>query len=282
MKLVVTHSAKGHVDDFLSLVILKATNIKRVAITTPVKKYPDAIWVDIGKVLDYDKGYLDHHQDKDLPAAFIHAAKYAGIELKGSLWNYFSDVDTKGPKIARKLHNYNDEKAEELWNLWEPILLAWDNYNPEGSYKGLLFSKLHQILEENDYSLDKEIIKQFNEVVSGSIPHHYKEAKKQINQEKKLKKKAVREGRKLIHKGYKFFINYYPTVYFTNDEVGADVILVLNERSDKPSFIVDTEKLHVKEVVDALNLPTTFIHASGFLAVIDMTFTQLHNQLVNK
>ena len=69
-------------------------------------------------------------------------------------------------------------------------------------------------------------------------------------------------------------------VYLPDGDVQALAILALNQRSQKPSLVGDTEVLHVNEILEVMGNPATdFVHASGFLAVIDDSWENVVNMI---
>lgn len=278
---IITHSAPGHMDDFLALVLAGETRIKRVlhadVETVLADKTEFELLVDIGRKLDIENGLLDHHQDRNLPAAFVHMGTYRGMDIlnyKG-LWQFFSDQDTKGPVKAKKLNNINDNDADTIRAIVQPMLKAWDIYHPKGDGECTLFVFLNRVLVNRNYILDMETLRALADMTKAVIPEAYKEAEQNIAEEARLKEQAIAEGM-LVHLGeYKVFINYMPNVHIDLADVGADALLVVNVRSDKPSIIVDTEKLKVQDILALIdNPPTDFIHATGFLAVLDISWEE--------
>ncbi len=286
--MIITHAANGHLDDFLATALAafaaQSSSIKRVK-HADVEKEKAAmtggdIMVDIGRELTPEKGVFDHHQDKDLGAAFVHVANHFGFELpEDSLWGYFSDSDTKGQVKARKIHGKTKEEADAIFSIVQPFLKAWDLVLPEGEIQTDMFREVGAYLCKQGFNLTVGELEGIKLIVKSFYPEQFAEAEAQIAEEKAKKEKALKSLEFSEVGGYKVAI-HGGDVYLSHEDTQTPVILTLNQRSQKPSLIVDTEVLHVNEILEAMGNPTTdFVHANGFLAVIDDSWENVVNMI---
>ena len=289
--MVITHSARGHIDDFLAVCLASyatgSTTIKRVKhsdVDEATKSMSDDdIMVDIGGVLDPKRRIFDHHHDRDLPSAFVHTAKYFNFKLpKDSLWQYLSNVDTKGPEKARKIHNMSLKETGTIHEAVQPIIRTWDLVLPEGTIDTDMFITIGDYLNKREFDLSILRLAIIKDVVQKAYPKEFAEATKQLTKEKSQKQRAIEALTYTEVGGYTIAIHKSDS-YLSHTDTYTSVILTINQRTGKPCLIVDTEVLHVNEILELLGNPdTVFVHANGFLAVIDDTWENTVNKLLNK
>lgn len=286
--MIITHSARGHMDDFLAVCFASyatgSTTIKRVKHSDVGEAIrgmsPTDVMVDIGGVLDPKRCIFDHHQDKDLPSAFVHTAKHFNFELPNdSLWQYLSDVDTKGPEKARKIHNMSFLRTDAIDEIVQPILRTWDLVLDEGTANTHMFITIGSFLDKQSFSLTIYHLAGIKHRVKEAYPSEFLEAIKQLAKEQKQKQSAI-EALTYTKVGEYAVAIHKSDLCLSHVDTGTPLILTINQRTGKPCLVVDTEILHANDVLKLLgNPPTVFVHASGFLAVIDSTWESIINRL---
>ena len=279
--MIITHSAKGHFDDFLSITlasyITKDICIKRIKhseVQDTIKNMTkEDIMVDIGGTLNFKKHIFDHHHNKLLNASFVYVAKHFNINLpKNNLWEYFSDVDTKGPEKASKIHSINNIKTDIIYNTVQPVLKTWDIVLPEGTINTKLFIKIGDYLNKKDFILNLYTLTNIRNTVKNFYPEQFLKAVKQLTEKEKQKEKIIKTLKHIKIGNYLVAI-HKSTLYLSHKDTKTPVILTINQRTNKPCLIVDTEILHVSGILKLLGNPDTlFVHINGFLAVIDDTW----------
>lgn len=182
--MIITRSGKRSIDDLLSICLVSyATgdiHIKRVRHTN----VPETIKgmstedtaINVGGVLDPYNRRFDPQQS----IAFTEIASFYGVELpKGDLWDYFSDLTTKGVVEARKLHNMSLEQAEPIHRAVDTLLRVWDLILSEGDTETLLFIAIRCYLGQCDFKLDLVTLMGIQGIIAVAYPEQYVEADKQ-------------------------------------------------------------------------------------------------------
>ena len=282
---VVTHSSPAHMDDFLGLVILKPEVVERI--THKEVQYfaevpEDTLLLDIG--MKHTDKVLDHHHDKDMPAAFVLAYDYLydrDITVFSPLAKLISDIDTNGPKKARKINNVSKETVDTLYALMIPVLRTFDKVLDKGLMKTDLFKKLNHYFEKHDHQISFPLLVRFNQVIQSTYPKEYKEVLDEIDNQKELTNKALKEATEIslfidghIHIG---IINPIPEAYIDLEANGYSFMISESTRSNTAAIYTDTEVLHVTKVLEQFCIEkdaVDFIHNSGFLAVLKDTLDQ--------
>ena len=152
---------------------------------------------------------------------------------------------------------------------------------PEGDINTEMFNKIGVYLEQNNFSVNKATLQGIRELVSSMYPEQFAEAREQAIAEWSRWAEAIDDLVYTEVGDYRIAINSSDTSV-SNETARTPVILVMNQRSNKPSLVVDTEVLHVNEVLKLLGNPTTtFVHANGFLAVIDDTWDNVLGLIID-
>jgi len=286
--MIITHSDNGRMSDFLAVTLASYAMgdthincIKHADVKDAIKNMSELdVMVDIGGILDPQKRIFDHNHNKDLDAAFVHIAKFFKFKLpENSLWQYFSDVDTKGPVKAREIHDISLVEVEFIYKSTQLILKTWDLVFSEGTINTDMFIRIGAALDMHNFDLDGIHLMAIRSIVREIYPDKYSEANEQIAQEKKQKERAIKSLVFTEINNYKIAINN-SGIYLSHTDTGTPIILTPNVLNNKPSLVVNTEVIHVTEVLDLLNKPTTtFIHPDGFLAFLDDSWEYVINML---
>ena len=287
--MIITHSDNSNIDNFLAVTLasyaMGDTHINRIKHTDvkgSIKNMSELdVMVDIGGILDPQKRIFDHHHNGDLDATFVHIAKFFKFKLpENSLWQYFSDVGTKGHVKASKIHALSSVEADSIYKSTQLILKTWDLLLAEGTINTDMFIRIGSALDFYNFAyLDAIHLITIRNIVRETYPDEYSEAVEQVAQEKKQKERAIKSLVFTEVSNYKIAINN-SDIYLSHEDTGAPIILTPNVRNGKPSLTVDTGVLHINEVLDLLNKPTTiFIHANGFLAILDDSWEDVINML---
>ena len=185
--MIITHSNEASIDEFLSVCLVAYamgdTHVKRI-------KYADVqntidnmssndVAIGIGGVVDFYRRIFDPQQS----TVTAEIANFYNIKLpKGYLWDYFSDLTTKGAVDARKLYDIPLEQIELIHKAVSIILKVWDLILPEGdNTKTLLFITIRCYLGQCDFKLDLDTLMGIQTIVAVAYPKQYAEAVKQID-----------------------------------------------------------------------------------------------------
>lgn len=265
--LIITHPGRAHTDEFLACCVLLAELDPEYAVEIhrrnpcPIEDV-DAYWVDVGKIYDTWELRFDHHQNPLLPCSLVLVLQYLSemteTELNDLLpWlKAVNEMDCKGPK-----------SQAEKYNLTVPQFFSLQ-VNPVGQTLVDLFGD--QTVVERDSSLGNIMTR-----IGESI---LKQIETVAERRKELQERCARLTLPVGDKVYQIVVlppkegekNPQDQLSWWQRNFAPDAVVsvsanprggfMLYRIDDAPG--VDCHRLEGKPGV-------SFVHANGFLAVVD-------------
>jgi len=246
---VYTHNGFAHLDDTIALGLILVKHPEATVIRTnkvPDNVQSDDFLVDIGMKSD-GKQFFDHHQDVNLPSSFAQVLKYLyGIdiyELSDLLPELvFADLaDRFGPQKANEMMNTNHQWTDALTPVITGLISKCGQISP-GDFEHTLLIKIGQglLARINSTIRAKKIILSSRQIqVPGGVVLYNPDEIINVN----LASKIIPNLIGVICKNQ-----------FNPEHIS--IISVNNCPSFRPERVKDF-------------LPVVFVHATGFLAVVD-------------
>lgn len=242
---IITHFGQAHTDDFISVAVLLAkfpdAEVHRVSKVQEV--HNDDIVVDIGERFDNEQ-FFDHHQDLNLPSALVLVLK-----------RFFPEIDIENIEEVQWISDRDTLGIIKAQEKWGAKLLPFGDPIAETVLK--MFSE-RDIIKPGDFlhTFMIEFGKVFIKSLKESVENLQKVGTAEVFSVKGLK--VVR-------------LNDNIPVRFVK-KVHSDVAIVIQPNSRIPGAVSlvrvdDHPKVDFRRIIN--KIPAHFVHANGFLAVVD-------------
>lgn len=240
---IITHGSNAHADDILAVALLLTkfpeAEVHRVHVPEDVD---DAIVVDIGQRFDNER-FFDHHQDPELPASVILVIRKFFPEIDDSVdeLQWISDWDTTGPF-----------KTQQKWNVKLP-----DFPDPIAETILRMFSKA-EVIKPGDW------MHEFLQAFGREFLDFLREQSKFIESAKKAAAFKVK-GLKVVRTDENVPVRFVKKIH-------KDVAIIVQPNQRTPgAFTLTRVDDHPRVDFNRIKgkVPAHFIHANGFMAVVD-------------
>ena len=256
IKKIITHPGQAHLDEFLACCVALAQheNAEIVRREPSEEELADRsiLVLDVGGQYDPLKNNFDHHHNASLPCAFVlyfTAAMNCSVEDLFEVFRWAENLnlrDTQGfPAVARK-YNLAPAQLQEFGSPIDGIILSMfadkDMISPQNA--------LHLIMREIGFNLIGAF-KKFRADEKQCWIHHEDGIRIVVTKKKKnIAKFAVAR------------------------KAGAAVVIAPNERGEGFTItrVDDHPMIDCKRLEQYMPSPVSFIHQTGFLAVIEESF----------
>jgi hypothetical protein len=287
-QLIATHPNPHHLDDFLGVIAYaEAKGIKDIHYVHPqdkttldaFKKMSKVALIDVGG--DYSPEYnnFDHHQNQDIPSSLVLVLKELNMLYNHPAIKIIDEIDRFGFPAAVK--KYGLKSSPEI-NQKRQMLLINKLYNEKGEkneeFFKTVFSELKKVTTINP---DFDKIQTMDELISVIYDSLDKkglleDVKRQMEKEEQMFQKRLNEASVQDIFGFKVVFSdesFAPKHSLVFDKLDADIIVEKNKMNPAQTSIIKNTKKEEANMFDfqALkeNYPVTFVHQTGFIAVIN-------------
>lgn len=276
MQRIISHLPPRHMDDWLAIAFLKSlfsdaeveyVHPQRV----PGEYYDDdrICLIDIGGKYDPEKNNFDHHQNLDLSCSLILIwKKYGNFDIeKYPVVKIIDHIDRFGVKEASVKFGF--ELSKEIDDMRKEILLI----DPARYYKDIMKAFIIALNEaKDDYN---DFIRVFYRGLEES--EGLKLAKEQIKKEREELERKLKNIKIFDIKGLKVVVSFEslaPYHYEVFSQLKADIIVERNKMNPRHTSVIKNTASVKAKSVDLSKLfgvyPKVFIHATGFIVVLDI------------
>lgn len=279
MKKIVSHLPPRHLDDFLAISVLKNlffdVAIEYINPQKVPKEYlqdKEIAVVDLGEMHSSELNNFDHHQDINLPCALaLVLRKFYRIKVLNSpILNIIDKIDRFGFYRARKiLKEYGIEiKTDENIEFKRRVILFTDLLR-YGHFVGRFFVENIQMKEYEAF-----INNLYLYLDSLSVLDEPKLIVKKEDEEfyKKIENLKVYEIQGLKIAVIKDFLSSNVNEIF--NKTNADILVERNGMDKNQTILLKNNKSPNNDEIDLSRIfkkyKKIFLHATGFLAVIDV------------
>lgn len=276
---IITHEEPRHLDDLLTISILKSKFPNTKIITVNPQNVPEEylsdptfIVADVGGQYSEELNNFDHHQDPNLPCSLHLVMKKFMTEFyerhKNSLTMKAIDfIDRYGFKKAAEILNLVPDEAAEACR--KTIL----QINLNKYYYTVYLAFLNTLeLANDDFNLFLKVF--YIKLDKAGV---LEEAKEKIRkEEEEFNRKLSSSEITLLSNGLRVLVSresLAPNHYKAFKATDADIIVEPNSMNNAQTSIIRNSSSPKAENIDLSKVfryyPKIFIHNSGFIAVID-------------
>lgn len=278
MKKIISHLPPRHLDDFLAISVLKNLFFDAVIEYINPQKVPreyledtEIAVVDLGEIHSPECNNFDHHQDINLPCALALVLKkfYRIKVLSSPILNIIDKIDRFGFYQARKiLTEYGIEmKTDENIEFKRRIILFTDLLR----YGHLIGKFFIENIRMNAYEAFINNLYLYLDSLSALDEPKLIVKKEEEEFYKKIENLKVYEIHGLKIAFIKDFISSNLNEVF--NKTNADILVERNGMDENQTILLKNnkslyyDKINLSRIFDKYK--KSFLHATGFLAVID-------------
>lgn len=263
MKRIISHPPPRHLDDWLSIIILRyVENIELIEYISEINQDilddVNTFVVDIGNVYDPNKNNFDHHQDIFIPSSVIQIVYKYNIKSSDALYT-IDMLDRFGPKFARINDNINQLRKIILGV--DPKCL--EKKDIEYIYKSFVNTK------DNNYN---DFMKLFTDKLL--YLKCFRDSKDNLILLENDMRNKLNNSIIIIDK-FKFIFStesLSPYHYDIFQETAADIIIERNNRNPSQTSVIKNCNSKWYDLLNLRKLPyeKSFVHANGFMCVVNI------------